>query len=209
MLYGNTKRFHVYIFPFHHAIPYIHTCINNDHHHVTWKDFKGGPAESELFTRSPTCPWGTPAHQTLSQTKANTPSLNLLTFNKIVQMNRRDCFNKEKKNWPREWEKCFFFPLKAKPSRFTFHVARHQRNWESKFPRGDDVKCTLNFACGKIYTLASNYVDKYSPIFFYKDQGGNINYPAGESGVGAFFKQTECAVEVFNTSTRLPVWDSD
>lgn len=149
-----------------------------------------------------------PGDQTLSQTKANTPSLNLLTFNKIVQMNRRDCFNKEKKNWTWEWEKCFFFPLKVWPSRFTFHVARHQSNWESEFPRGDDVKCTLNFACGKIYTLASNYVDKYSPIFFYKDQGGNINYPGGELGVGAFFEQTECTVEVCNTSTRPPVWDS-
>lgn len=29
-------------------------------------------------------------------------------------------------------------------------------------------KRTLNIACGKIYTLASNYIDKYSPIYLLK-----------------------------------------
>lgn len=72
----------------------------------------------------------------------------------------------------------FFFPIKAKPPRFMFHVVRHQSNSESEVPRGDDVKRTLNFACGKIYTLASNYVDKYSPIFFKKIKGETSITPA-------------------------------
>lgn len=94
----------------------------------------------------------------------------------------------------------FFFPIKAKPSRFMFHVVRHQSNSESEFPRGDDVKRTLNFACGKIYTLASNYVDKYSPIFFKKIKGETSITPA-ESQVWELFSNN-WGIQHLHPSTR-------